>query len=83
MFVCSDVGVCGYQACVLSLPACALPYLEKELDWDHEGVDKDLSEIADHMLEWEERLSTSMALTEVEISDIVMVKYHKRPVLQR
>ena len=53
-----------------SLPACARPHLELQLDWGHEGVDKDLSEIADHMLDWEEKLSTHLGLTTTDIHDI-------------
>ena len=52
------------------LPACARPHLELELDWGYEGVEKDLSEIADHMLDWEEKLSTHLGLTNVDIHDI-------------
>ena len=53
-----------------SLPACARPHLERQLDWGNEGVDVDLNEIADHMIRWEEKLSTHLDLTEVDIYDI-------------
>ena len=59
-----------WSSFVSSLPACARPHLEWELDWGHEGVDKDLSEIAHHMLDWEERLATHLELTAVDIHDI-------------
>ena len=65
-----------------SLPACARPHLELQLDWGHDGVDKDLSEIADHMIKWEEELAAPLGLTEVDISDIKAV-YRDSPPLQR
>ena len=40
------------------------------MDWGHEGVDKDLNEIADQMIEWEEKLSAPLGLTGVDIHDI-------------
>ena len=64
-----------------SLPACARPHLELQLDWGHEGVEKDLSEIADHMLHWEEKLSTHLELTPTDIHDIK--KDFQGQVLQR
>ena len=42
------------------------PLLEQQLDWDHEGVDKDLI----HMLNWEEKLCSHLGLTEVDRHDI-------------
>ena len=66
---------------VSSLPASVRPHLEQRLDWDHEGVDKDLSEIAEDMLGWEEELSTHFELTTVNIEDIKTM--HSNPVLQR
>ena len=53
-----------------TLPACARPHLELVLDWGHEGVDKDLNEIADQMIEWQEKLSAALGLTGVDIHDI-------------
>ena len=52
------------------------------MDWGNEGVERDLSEIADHMLHWEERLSTHLGLTAIEISDIKEI-HLREPVLQR
>jgi hypothetical protein len=52
------------------------------LDWGHDGVEKDLSEIADHMLDWEEKLPTHLGLTPIDIHDIKEI-YSNRPVLQR
>jgi hypothetical protein len=62
---------CDFPSYVSSIPACARPHLELQLDWDHEGVETDLCEIADHMSKWEEKLSAPLGLTRVEIDDIV------------
>ena len=61
---------------------CVLQLLEQQLDWDHGGVDVDLNEIADHMLDWEERLSTHLGLTHIDISDIKEIHLYQPP-LQR
>ncbi len=58
------------------------PHLEYQLDRDSEGVDRDLSEIAHHMLDWEVKLSTHLKLTEVDIYDIKH-KHPMEPELQR
>ena len=54
---------------VSSLPASACHLLEQQLDWDN-GNDKDLIKIAYHMIEWEEKLSCHLGLTEVDVYDI-------------
>ena len=69
----------GYMS---SLPPAVHPHLEHQLDRDSGGVDRDLSEIAHHMLDWEVQLSTHLKLTEVDISD-VKEKHSKEPELQR
>ena len=71
-----------FPSYVSSLPPCARPHLERELDWGHEGVDKDLSEIAECMLHWEEKLSAPLQLTPVDIDDTKEI-YPNKPVLQR
>ena len=71
-----------HAAYVSSLPASVRPHLEQQLDWDHEGVDKDLNEIALVMLDWEETLTTHLKLTQVDISDI-MERYPHNPKLRR
>ena len=58
------------------------PLLEQQLDWDHGGVDIDLNEIADHMLDWEDRLSARLGLTNTAINDIIKTHLHQPP-LQR
>ncbi len=75
--ICPDIS--SYTS---SLPASARPHLELQLDWDHEGVDKDLNEIAYYMLHWEEKLSTHLGLTDIDIHDIKDT-YRDRPPLQR
>ena len=71
-----------FTACVSSLPAGARPHLELQLDHGHEGVDKDLNEIAHRMLHWEGKLSAHLGLTEVDIQDIKEM-YSSKPSLQR
>lgn len=65
-----------------SLPPPARPHLEYILDWGHDGVQRDLCEIADHMLDWEEKLSTHLGLADIDISDIKEENF-KKPKLQR
>ena len=52
-----------------SLSDAATSYLDKELDWDN-NYNKDLIEIAEHMLEWETHLTSPFHLTETDIDDI-------------
>lgn len=59
---------------VSSLPASVQPYLDYQLDWEHEGVDKDLIEIADNMLHWEEYLCDSLGLTGVDIQGNILLQ---------
>ena len=54
---------------ISSLPPAVHPHLEDELDRDND-IDKDLREIADHMLDWDTKLATHLKLTKVDISDI-------------
>ena len=70
---------------ISTLPLYAQCLLEKELDWDNEGVDKDLNEIADKMIHWEEKgLHTLLELSHIEIHDIeVTYKYKDNPILKR
>ena len=64
-----------------SLPPPARPHLELQLDSGHDGVEKDLHQIAYHMLEWE-KLSAHLGLTAVDISDTKDM-YPFKPDLQR
>ena len=65
-----------------SLPAGSHHLLEQQVDYDHEGVDKDLDEIAQYMLDWEEKLLPHLSLTEVDRHDIKVI-HSNSPVLQR
>jgi hypothetical protein len=51
------------------------------LDWDNEGVDKDLNMIAEPMLDWE-KLSSHLGLTRANIHDIKKSNINE-PELQR
>ncbi len=67
---CSVNDHADFSSYVSSLPANARPHLELQLDWGHEGVDKDLIEIAYCMIKWEEELVVPLGLTEVDVHDI-------------
>ena len=57
------------------------PHLEYQLDSDND-VDRDLREIAHHMLGWDSNLATPLQLTQVDISDI-KESFLERPELRR
>ncbi len=65
-----------------SIPDSHSHHLDQFLDWDNEGVDKDLTEIASHMINWEEVLAVHLKLTRNDISDI-KEKNSQKPELQR
>ena len=71
-----------FSSYVWSLPASARPLLEQQLDWDNEGVDKDLTEIARNMSDWEEKLCSHLGLTTVDVQDIKEI-YSGKPELKR
>ena len=75
-------AVKDYPSYVETLPPSARPHLELQLDWGHGDVEKDLSEIANHMLDWEEKLATHLELTPIDIHDIKEANFSK-PILQR
>ncbi len=56
-------------------------YLTLQLDCDSEGVQKDLYEIAEDMLDWEE-IAPYLHLTPANISDI-KDKHMLKPAMQR
>ncbi len=56
------------------------PHLEYQLDRDNK-MDRDLREIAHHMLDWDLKLSIGLRLTEVDIRDIK--DEYSKPQLQR
>ena len=55
-----------YSSCV---PAANRHKLDKEVDFGHYGVEKDLTQIADLMLNWDD-VAPSLGLIVIEISDI-------------
>ena len=57
-----------FSACVASVTGNF--HLQKTLDWDNDGVGKDLNAIAHRMLNWEEDLSADLGLSCVDIHDI-------------
>ena len=61
-------------------PQCRFK-LDKALDFEHKGVEKDLGEIANHLMDWESRAS-HLGLTKVDISEIKN-SYRNKPALQR
>ena len=71
----------NFHCYVSFLPASARPHLELQLDFGHGGVEKDLYEIASHMLNWEE-ISALLGLTVTDISDTKDM-YPNKPALQR
>ena len=82
----TELSVLAY---VSSLPASAIPYLERVLDCDsvqqeasrEEEAGEDLNEIADHMLYWSKEISLHMGLSAVMHAAEGM--YPNEPLLQR
>jgi hypothetical protein len=70
-----------HAAYVSSLPASAHPHLDRQLDWDNQ-INKDLIEIALHMLHWEVRLRVHLGLTDKDVHDI-KANHSNSPELQR
>ena len=58
------------QAYVESIPKEYRYVLDKMLDFDHDGVQRDLGEIADAMDEWEGKIAEELRLTNVETQRI-------------
>lgn len=63
------------------IPAQCRHKLEKKLDFDHNGVDTDLTKIASTMTNWEVNLATKLGLTPTNIKDIKVID--SDPALQR
>ena len=70
-----------FSAYVSSLPASAHSLLDKELDWDHNGVDVHLEKIAYYMKDWETKLSSLLKLTDIDRDDLKLM--HPNPILLR
>ena len=77
-----SLGETDYANYISSLSSSALLHMDLLLDWDSQGVDNDLNEIAHHMIHWEEDLSSSLKLTKVDIHDVTR-KHPYNPELQR
>ena len=73
-----------YQDYLSWLPKAAHPFLEKELDWDHDGIDKDLIIISESMgIDWEVTLAVPLEFTQPEIDDLKEQHKYQNPVLLR
>ena len=57
------------------------PLLEKQLDWDND-IERDLIQIAYHMLSWEEKLCPHLELNVVDVHD-TKERNSGKPELQR
>lgn len=68
----------SYDDYVASIPADNRPELEKKVDYQHNGVDKDLSDIAAVLLNWE-GIVPHLNLTEIDVEDVS----HYKPEQQR
>ena len=75
------VFIDDFSSYVWSLPGSARPLLEQLLDWNND-TERDLIEIAHHMLDWEEKLCPHLGLTVVDVHDIKHI-YLTSPELQR
>ena len=73
LLICTD-GL-DVQDFVSSLPKSVSPFLCEKLDWDHNGVEKDLDAIARTMSNWEAQFAVKLGLTRAEIEDIRAEKY--------
>lgn len=71
--------LCPYLS---SLSQSVFHHLDMVLDWDNNGVDKDLIEIANHIPDWEVKLPAFLHLNQTNINDI-KAKYVNKPELQR
>ena len=51
------------------------PFLKNKLDWDHDGVEKDLTTIAKTISNWEVQFAVKLGLTRTEIEEIRAEKH--------
>ena len=58
------------------------PHLDRTLDWDNFGVERDLIAIAKELTDWEVKLTPYLQLTPADISDI-KEKNPGKPEIQR
>ena len=74
-----------YEDYISRLPVAAHDFLEEKLDWDHDGVDKDLIKIAESMgADWEITFTSPLELTQGEIDDLkennknlILLRYYR------
>ncbi len=59
-----------YQKHVSSIPAGNRRKLSKKLDFENEGLDVHLGEIADSMINWREKLATPLGLSKEDVHAI-------------
>ena len=60
-----------YREYVSSIPASNRYKLQKQLDFEHGGLEKHLGVIADSMINWREKLATALELNPVNVDIIV------------
>ena len=75
------ISYSDYEEYVSRLPSSTRTCLSEVLDWDNNGVDKDLNDIAVSMLEWEVKLAVPFLFTQSEIDDLK--EAHNNPILLR
>ena len=72
-----------YQRYIARTPSEKRYILEKKLDYQHDGVEKDLEKIADAFVDWEINLATLLELKQnPDVRDILAVN-QTQPILQR
>ena len=72
-----------FQEYVSLLPTSVHGYLKETLDWDNDGVDKDLNDIAARLSDWEVKLSVPFQLKQHEIHDLKEQHRDSDPALLR
>ena len=72
----------AYDDYVSVLPLTSREYLDKVLDWDNRGVNKDLDKIAHVMIDWEEKLSSGLEIPYVDIQNL-KTEYANKDILLR
>ena len=72
-----------YDEFVASLPTKAREFLQKEIDWDHGGVEKDLDYIARQLTDWETKLVIPLSFTPQEVDLLKEKHQHSDPILLR
>ena len=76
-----SIGATTYADYVRRIPPNNQYKLDKKVDFEHHGVDRDLHEIAKNMKNWDGDIAPPLGLTPVEISDIQ--ESIRKPQMQR